>query len=213
MGERGAGKDTAAQALISRGWLQQAFGSGIYDECAAAFNVPRALFGKRETKETPLPELMLAKCADQDFVRTALLREDVTVGPNMDPMLAPRSPRFIMQTWGTEYRRQQQGEDYWVKQVEGNVLQQPAAHHAFTDVRELLEIELVKAYGGPLVRIIDPALKMTDATTMAHSSEVNVRDYPADLTLINHKKVENIPVLQAQVLAFVNQWYANKQAA
>lgn len=207
MGKRGAGKDTAAKALLSRGWMSQAFGARIYDECAAAFDVPRALFGHRPTKDTPLPQLMLANCLDPEFVKVALLRPDVTVPAGADPMIAPRSPRFIMQTWGTEYRRRQKGDDYFVKIVEDQILQQPGRPQAVTDVREFIEIDMVKRMGGPLVRVINPEPESTDDTTMKHSSETAVDDAEVDLVLINHRGEENIPAMQAKLLDFVDAWF------
>lgn len=213
MGARGAGKDEASKALTAQGWLPQAFGSGIYDECAEAFNVPRALFGARKTKETPLAVLMLANCSNSEFVTVALKRFDDTVPPGADPMLAPRSPRFIMQTWGTEYRRGLYGEDYWTKQVDSKVKQRLDCNHAFTDVREHLEIALVRQYGGALIRIVRPALDVTGQTTMTHGSETNIQSVPADLELVNHEGLENLCLLHAQVIDFVDHWYRGQKAA
>ncbi|MFY2597039.1 hypothetical protein ACOTHJ_13625 [Achromobacter xylosoxidans] len=213
MGERGAGKDTAAKALIALGWVPRAFGAGIYDQCSEAFGVPRELFGRRETKETPLPELALINCSNAEFIKVALTRPDETVTAGMDPLLAPRSPRFIMQTWGTEYRRAHYGNDYWVNPVAAEVQAAPNADYAFTDVRDDLEIALVRHYGGPLIRILNPGLPTTDTTTMSHSSEQNVRNHPVDLEIVNHPGVENIPVMQAKVVEFIRNWYSVRLAA
>jgi len=213
MGARGAGKDTAAKALTERGWVPQAFGSGIYEECAAAFTVSKDLFGRRETKETPLDALMLATCLDQDFVAVALQRLDATVPPGVDPMQAPRSPRFIMQTWGTEYRRGQLGESYWVDQVHDRMLGLPGSDFALTDVREHIEIALVRSYGGPLIRIRKPTAVVTDKTTMSHTSETSVANVRADLELFNPDGQENIARLHDQVRNFVANWYSMNTAA
>jgi hypothetical protein len=190
MGVKGAGKDTCASYLVSHfGFTRLSFAEGVYQETAAAFGVPVELLGRRETKETPLAQLCLQRCSDPAFVRAALqsgVRNDDT------SMHAPRSPRWVLQLWGTEYRRAM-NENYWLDRVRARIADSPGQSFVITDVRFLNEARLVRSIGGKLVRVRRPQLELKEAAeraangTAAHASETELADYPADLEVFNEE--------------------------
>ena len=109
VGLRGSGKDTAAKFLMACGWRRIAFADALYLEVANAFNVTVEFLQRRDTKESPLPELALANCQDPLFVEcflaydknchTQFVQDSV---PKAEQIRQPRSPREILQVWGTD---------------------------------------------------------------------------------------------------------------
>lgn len=80
-GRAGAGKDTAASALIAFGAERVAFADAIKDGLAAMFGVPRNWFDDREFKERVVPWLgksprQLAQLCGTEFGRN-MIAEDV----------------------------------------------------------------------------------------------------------------------------------------
>ncbi len=93
-GNRGVGKDTVADILVRHhGFTKVAFADALRAEVSEAFGVNVTLLVDRDTKETPLEDLQIARCDDPAF---RALFEDQS---------KPRSPREVLQKWGTEYRR------------------------------------------------------------------------------------------------------------
>lgn len=166
-GGKGEGKDTLAKYLISAyGFTRLAYGDALYQEAADAFNTTVAALGERDTKETLQAHLALTNCKDPDFVRVMLdLADDDELV--LEYLRAPRSPRWVLQRWGTEYRRQQ-CHTYWLDIVEAQLKSLPRA--VITDVRFPNELELVSKYEGQMRRVkADPALAHDEGAT--HDSE------------------------------------------
>lgn len=210
MGAKGAGKDTAAQALVPTGWTAMAFADSLYEELARAFQVPRSFLENRATKDTPLERLQLSHCDDADFVRVALARHDDTVSSQVHPLRAPRSPRFLLQTWGTEYRRRQSGENYWVNKLRERLFPAPGECFVLTDVRELHEVRWVREQGGMLILVENPDTQASpDHAIEQHSSEVLARIARAfaDVVLQSRRCPGGIERLQAQVRESVQRFH------
>jgi hypothetical protein len=91
--------------------------------------------------------------------------------------------RPILQWWGTDFRRQRYGEDYWVSQVRRALAQwpDPRAVACLTDVRFPNEAALVRELGGVLVRLVRPQSETPDP----HPSETAMEHCPVDLTVLN----------------------------
>ena len=108
-GEAGAGKDSVAQALFGTGFRAIAFADALRAEVAEAWRVDVRMLIDRVLKETPLPALAIGMCNSPGFLRWAVHR-----GYGLHE---PRSARWLMQHWGTEYRR---GQDpgYWLRIVQ-----------------------------------------------------------------------------------------------
>jgi len=223
LGLKGAGKDTAAEILISRlGFVGTSFAAALYQEVGIAYGVTVGLMENRLTKETSLLKLKLANCVDADFVRVALeyLSEQTrqTSVPHWAPgvlqpvfralgaakarlfrraaLEAPRSPRWVLQLWGTEYRRQSRfGRDsYWIDQVDALIAAQPECNFVIKDVRTAHEADFVEGRGGVLARVRRPTLEAQEAqdraagiVTALHSSETELLTREVRLELVNRE--------------------------
>lgn len=217
LGAKGAGKDTAAKLFIQKyGYRRIAFADALYLEVANAFGVTVEFLNNRDTKETPLPELALAHCQDANFVQ--VLREMAAEQQALE-LDAPRSPRWILQMWGTEYRRVSRfGYDaYWLDRVGDVINANPTVNFVITDVRYKNEANFVTqsvpGRFGRLVRVRRPLLEEKEAQeraakgTAAHRSETEMLGYPVDHEAFN---TEGNPAALHQDL---NAWYQTPVAA
>jgi hypothetical protein len=207
VGLRGSGKDTAAQFLVAQGWRRIAFADALYIEVAEAFGVTVEFLQRRDTKETPLPELSLVHCEDEMFVgcflayEDALLAKEGRVESPAVQLTKPRSPREILQVWGTEYRRVMVSDDYWRDQVFKAITAHPDTNFVITDVRFPDEAKLVEnGLRGALGRIIRPALAGSTDKALLHASEVSMLDYPIENVFINEEGDEGLARFKAAVI-------------
>lgn len=119
-GYAGTGKDTVADYLAANyGFVKFSFSDCLYREVADAFGLPNEdLLRDRATKDTPQEALSLDKCADEDFVEMAsapgYLPRTVEF---LSDFNQPLSPRWVLQEWGTAYRRAQDPH-YWTARAE-----------------------------------------------------------------------------------------------
>ena len=114
-GSAGTGKDTAADILATHcGFTKLAFADALRAEVQAAFNVPAELLTRRDLKEMHTAELALVECTDMGLIGTLVRAAMAASTHALDYawIEAPRSPRQILQWWGTEYRRAQKI-NYW----------------------------------------------------------------------------------------------------
>ena len=177
-GRAGAGKDTCAQLLHEHGFASIAFADALRAEVAEAWRIDPRMLADRDTKEWAIPALALTNCTDWRFVH-ALIGASGALSP--EDMTAPRSPRWVMQRWGTEYRRRQNTLYWtdivarWVGQQREQALQ---AHRpallCITDVRFLNEASLVRALGGHVVQVHRPDLPELPTDTREHESEAPI---------------------------------------
>lgn len=132
-GKARSGKDTIADYLVEQyGFVKFGFADALYKEVAEAFSVAPFFLQDVLTKDRPSELMRLWRCKDEAFKAVALnkLAEDAWA---RDPGVATHlnekygvylgfdhetniSPRWIMQVWGTEYRRGQ-NPDYWVQKA------------------------------------------------------------------------------------------------
>lgn len=194
LGRAGAGKDTSAQALIAAGWERIAFADPLYREVGQAFDVTVEFLGNRSTKKTPLPELALYKCKDQVFVAVALAHAGMQLGVTHARkirafLMKDRSPRQVMQWWGTEYKRKIVSQDYWVNLCRQAILAKPDKNFVITDIRVPDEaIMVTDEFAGTLVRVIRPSLEALidpNDESVQHSTETLMLNYTVHLELIN----------------------------
>jgi hypothetical protein len=114
-GAAGSGKDTVADYLVEQyGFVKFSFSDELYREVSEAFNVPIEELQDRNNKEKPHPQLTAEHCADNKFcwiMIAAASKEGAMI-----PRFFEFSPRWVLQHWGTEYRRAQDP-DYWTKRT------------------------------------------------------------------------------------------------
>jgi hypothetical protein len=200
-GLAGSGKDTVADTLVAqKGFTKVAFADALRAEVAAAFDIDVAHLTQRETKEHPISTLALDRCLDPKFVR-CMATVFATAGLSATLLSAPRSPRQIMQWWGTEYRRAQD-DDYWVKRLYDTLM------HAFTfqfcdlfvipDCRFENEAVFVRRNHGQIWQVVRPGL---DPTEGAHVSATDGSQFLPNALLEN---THSIAWLQQQAMAAYN---------
>lgn len=182
-GKAGAGKDTFADRLVDRhGFVKRGFADPLYEEVASAFGVSVHWLRDRTRKEAPQVELALRWCENAAFscLMSVLGHKDDT---------APRSPRFVLQHWGTEFRRAE-SETYWLNEMArylSSLYQsdRDAKGVVFPDCRFLNEGHWVCANGGAIVRIVRPGV----AAVNAHVSEIPLPDEMIERTVHNHGSI------------------------
>lgn len=164
-GQAGSGKDTCAALLMQEGFRSVAFADALREEVAEAWRVDQRMLTDRLTKEYAIPALAIANCAEAGFIKAMdQLGEDLQ---------APRSARWVLQRWGTEYRRATNS-NYWIYEALQRIRRLRAAgwHRiCITDVRFFNEAHVVDSLGGAVVRVVRPDLPRLEASTVTHPSE------------------------------------------
>lgn len=127
-GPAGVGKDSVADYLVeTHGFQKFSFSDALYREVATAFNVPIEDLYNRDLKEQAHDGLKLNRCTDPKFINIAICALDEesrarTGEYYLLPENIPLSPRWVLQRWGTTYRREQDP-DYWVKRADAFVVE------------------------------------------------------------------------------------------
>lgn len=121
-GKAGSGKSAVADYLVRRyGFIRFSFSDALYREVATAFGLPdESLLRDRETKEVETELLSLVGCRDREFADLCAWACSGGWGGSgtyLDEFARRRSPREVLQLWGTQYRRAQDP-DYWIKRAE-----------------------------------------------------------------------------------------------
>lgn len=179
-GLMGSGKDTIADILRKeRYYVPVAFADPLRQEIMDAFGIPIEVLTDRATKEAATPQLALSRCRDFDF-------EACMINYNKTPLLdmtAPRSPRWILQHWGTEYRRAQDPH-YWTKAMNRRLshLSNQGQSIVVTDVRFMNEAHQIREHGGYIWQV---KRGFTISAPDAHNSETDGSKFWPDRTIDN----------------------------
>lgn len=121
IGRKGAGKDTAAEVLLERGYQNVKFAGAL---------------------KSMLRELLSYQGATKEDIDRMVEGEMKEVPTDL---LDGQSPRFAMQTLGTEWGRNLIGSDFWV----GTAIRRASDHYTVvTDVRFPNEKQAIEANGG-----------------------------------------------------------------
>lgn len=196
-GPAGCGKDTVADLLVAHaGFTKLAFAAPLKSEVACAFEIDSLYLSRRETKEHPMSCLALRRCLASGFV-ARMFMVFALQGQTLD-LDAPRSPRQIMQWWGTDYRRYQR-QGYWVQQTNSRISyllkQRLAQRIVVSDVRFADEADLVRTtLGGQLWQIERDGVELAQGS---HVSETTGAAFRPDLILNNSQGIGH---LQERVL-------------
>jgi len=190
-GPAGCGKDTVADLLTTHaGFTKIAFADALKAEVCDAFCIEPLYLSRRETKEHPMSCLALNKCSERAFADQMFRDWDGDID-----MAAPRSPRQIMQWWGTDYRRQR-WPDYWVNKtssrIHGLFADRITHRIVITDVRFDNEAELVATYGGLIWQVTRPGCEITPG---AHVSEVTGQAFKPEAVLHNAHDIKHLQQL------------------
>lgn len=163
-GEKRHGKDTAAQALVEReGFLQVRFADALKG-MLYTFYVYAGLDDEEEIER----------------------RIDGDLKEVPDPYLNGKTPRYAMQTLGTEWGRNLISDSIWVDTTKRCIDSFDGAPVVISDVRFPNEVEAVRAWGGKILKVVDPALLQNEFS--AHPSETYIREIVGDATVVNLKE-------------------------
>lgn len=202
-GPAGCGKDTVAAYLHAHaGYRVRAFADALRAEVCEAFDLPIEALTDRASKETPTELLSMRYCRDDNFAAVMGelegLGKDFQIGSAecLDFGSRPRSPRDIMQAWGTEYRRKRNGDRYWLHEwfSRGRV-----SHCVIPDVRFANEAEFVREQGGQVWKVTRPGTGLINS----HASETTGDAFNPERTIFNDR---GLPELRTETLR--NLWEA-----
>lgn len=113
------------------------------------------------------------------------------------PYLMGKSPRYVMQTLGTEWGRGMLGDTIWVKAALNRAANSDKGT-IITDVRFPNEAEAIREAGGVVVRVSRPETEPDMGETL-HPSEAGVDQIEADYVIRNDLSRDDF---QAEVAAF-----------
>ena len=124
--------------------------------------------------------------------------------------------RLLLQVWGTEFRRNLCGNEYWIEKM-AEVLKASKNHYDYifiTDVRFYNECAFIKEQGGSIVRVqrrLDVVQPSDESDYDNHSSEINLDDYPEYDYVLNNNGTEK--QLQESVNSMLTTLNISKNAA
>jgi hypothetical protein len=176
-GQARHGKDTIGSFLVNEcGYVRAGFAHALRAEVIASYEaspdvVDEAFLTHVDCKEKPDLRLALIHCADNAFIYAALDAfadedGDMTLGSRLS---CARSPRRIMQAWGTEYRRMQRP-DYWIARVQSivGVSDSPVV---ICDGRTPNEIAWARECGFERIHVQRPAMRHAIAAHVTENIE------------------------------------------
>lgn len=129
-----------------------------------------------------LTTLLMMRGASQDAA-IRMVEGDLKEQPTR--YLDGKSPRYALQTLGTEWGRDIMGTDFWVNcaMAQADRLMADGYNVVMDDVRFPNEAQAIKARGGLVVKITRPSIQPPE--NAQHASEGALADFPFDLELVN----------------------------
>ena len=202
-GYAGVGKDTVADLLGTHcGFRKLAFADALRAEVAEGFCVDLSWFTDPERKNLPAPSFAMSR-APFGFIGAVALTVGAegrnSAGLITDEWLdAPRSPRQILQWWGTEYRRRQTP-DYWTHALSrriDNYLHMGDRRIVITDCRFDNEAAIVRAKRGVIWQVVRPHIDAaTTAEGATHVSVTSGDQFQPDAVLNNLHSMRHLQQL------------------
>ena len=180
-----SGKDTVANHLVkAHGFRKFSFSDALYREVSEAFRVSVEFLQDPRHKDQDTYLLQLDDCYDFDFIQVAVKAQGSVSCRN------PHSPRWILQTWGTEYRRAQDPQ-YWIKRADEWLDHQITfgeTKFVNTSVRYPNECQWIHWTGGKVWHVSRPDCPVV----RAHSSEVPVPFKQGDQRIVNGGSIDQL---------------------
>lgn len=190
-GNIGSGKDTVADELVRQfGFIKMAFADSVRSDLCEMFRTPESYFSDRSLKEQQIGRLSLSNCTDKEFVDFALAKLGGSTYAQLDQ---PRSPRWLMRTYGTDYRRAQ-NPNYWVNRLNEKLQSLPPGPSVVvSDVRFNNEAEMIRQAGftqRELWQIIRP--NNPHFSKSLHPSDAGLSHIEFSRTIINSGTVKQL---------------------
>jgi hypothetical protein len=188
-GYAGCGKDTIADILRDEfGFTKASFAGPLKREVAEAFGLTPGdvtFLEDRETKERPLLRMALEECADPGFIACLLEGAGLSGSQLLTELTARRSYRWVLQRWGTEYRRAQ-SPTYWIDRAAEVIA--GVERVVFTDTRFPNEAEFIRRAGGTLWHIHRPEVSVVEE----HVSNQQLAEGDGDTILTNNGTIDSL---------------------
>lgn len=189
-GFAGAGKDTVADLLVTHARFRKlAFADALRAEVANGFGVSMQSLSDPLTKHNPTTALRMRR-APRDFLASVVLSLGVASPDHRTPLSdewldEARTPRQILQWWGTEYRRAQHV-SYWTRTMVSRIVgyqREGEKRFVITDVRFDNEAQMVRNLGGLLWQVTRPGCD--GQAEGAHVSATAGSQFKPDVILAN----------------------------
>jgi hypothetical protein len=202
-GHAGAGKDTTADLLVAHVRFRKlAFADALRGEVSNAFSVSLDDLNAPHLKNVATVALRM-RLAPRDFLAAVVLSLSAASPNHRTPLSdawldEPRSPRQIMQWWGTEYRRAQ-SPSYWTQQLIRNLAyyrREGETRFVVTDVRFDNEAHALRMAGAVLWQVMRPG--HNGAAEGAHVSATDGSRFKPEAVITNDHDVKR---LQVEVLS------------
>lgn len=110
-----------------------------------------------------------------------------------------RSPRYLMQTLGTEWGRNLVDPEIWIKAAARRI-DTMGADIVVTDVRFDNEAKMIQDRGGLIWQVIRPGIRRVEA----HRSEAGISTEHIDRVISNNGSVETL--IETVMTTFMNDW-------
>lgn len=140
-GFKESGKDEAAKTLIELGFKKIAFADPLRQEVSIVIG------------DCYIP----SDVTDPNIIR--IIRQlHAQPFPQDQPYIKPTPPavRYLLQWWGTDYRRRLYGESYWVDRFQASLVGEKKV--VVTDVRFPDEVEAIRRNGGQVWVVRRPSV-------------------------------------------------------
>ncbi|RYF58018.1 MAG: hypothetical protein EOO27_13830 [Comamonadaceae bacterium] len=189
-GFAGVGKDTVADLLAEHlGFRKLAFADALRAEVADAFQTDALYLTHPSTKNQPAGAFAMrnAPLNFRNAVIVSLLKEHACGEVDEAWLNAPRSPRQILQWWGTEYRRTQDPR-YWTRRLLERVVyhqRDGEVRIVISDVRFPNEAETVLVMGGALWQITRPSVDANTTPEGQHASATSGEQFKPSAVIAN----------------------------
>lgn len=181
LGRKGSGKDTAAAVLIANGYRNVKFAGCLKD----------------------MLKVLLCKQGLSNDVIQRMIEGDLKETPTV--FLDGKTPRFAMQTLGTEWGRNLIGDDFWVNTA---LREAEGINAVVTDVRFPNEMDAIQSAGGICFGICANWITPVEGE---HESEALIDDLidslPASQQLVNYLASEGLEkqAIQEFQMRFLNR--------
>lgn len=194
-GNTGSGKDTVADHMARKHSFHKiAFADAVKRDLVDMFDVSPQWFNDRTMKGMETELLSLGRCTSGEFsdwyIGTAAGQvEAASLGVGV--LTLPRSPRWLMQTYGTDYRRNSDV-NYWINRLIDTMAAIPTGDNiVISDVRFQNESDFVKGESDTnevweIVRMNNPHHNKSDR----HTS--NMRLPAVDKVLFNSGTINQL---------------------
>lgn len=198
VGKKGAGKDTAADALLEEGWARVRFSQALKEITAQSFDIKPLFLEDAAFKDMEFEKpIKIEKSDVENFLDNLPLSVTPTLRQEIMTEMIHReftTPRTLLQYLGTDIVRNMIDINGWVK-IAADKIQEwrdRGVNVVLTDVRFQNEADVITNANGKLVRIN----RETDSND-THESEK--QDFTVDIEINNdgsvydlHRKVREL---------------------